>query len=88
MVGLGTSDHTHSNQSGTNVAPNPTAKAAVRMNLLRLVNGIVEMMRIPDATTEAKRNVVMPPSMAEGMATRAAANLAKMPMIRSQKHAE
>lgn len=79
--------YTYSNQSGTKVAPNPTDKAAVRMNLLRLVKGIVEMMRIPDATTEAKRKVVMPPRTAEGMATRAAANLAKMPMIRSQKQA-
>jgi hypothetical protein len=53
------SGHTYSNQSGTNVAPKPTAKEAVRMNLLRLVKGIVEMIRIPDATTEAKRNVVI-----------------------------
>lgn len=78
---------THSNQVGTSVAPKPTANEAVNTNLLRLVNGIVEMIRIPDATTEAKRNVVMPPSTAEGMATRAAANLAKIPMTRSQKHA-
>jgi hypothetical protein len=44
------------------------------MNLLRLVKGIVEMMRIPDAT-------------AEGIATRAAANLANIPIMRSQKQA-
>ena len=79
--------YTHSNQSGTNVAPNPTAKDAVRMNLLRLVKGIVEMMRIPDATTAANKKVVMPPNTAEGMATSAAANLAKMPMMSSQKQA-
>ena len=78
---------THSNQSGTKVAPNPTANEAVRMNLLRLVKGIVEMMRTPDATTAANKKVVMPPSTAEGMATRAAANLANMPIIRSQKQA-
>jgi hypothetical protein len=78
---------THSNQSGTKVAPNPTDKAAVRINLLRLVKGIDEMMRIPDATTAANRKVVIPPNTAEGMATRAAANLAKMPMMRSQKQA-
>jgi hypothetical protein len=57
------------------------------MNLLRLVKGIVEMMRIPDATTEANRNVVMPPSTAEGIATSAAANLANIPIMRSQKQA-
>lgn len=78
---------TYSNQFGTSVAPKPTANEAVNTNLLRLVNGIVEMIRIPDDTTAAKRKVVMPPSTAEGMATRAAANLAKMPMISSQKQA-
>jgi hypothetical protein len=51
------------------------------------VNVTVEMIRRPLVATEAKRNVVIPPSTAEGMATRAAANLLKTPMIMSQKQA-
>ncbi|KAH0357933.1 Xanthine/uracil permease, partial [Aureobasidium melanogenum] len=45
------------------------------------------MIRRPLVATEANRNVVMPPSTAEGMATRAAANLLKIPMMSSQKQA-
>lgn len=70
---------------GTRVAPKPGASAAVRMNLLRRLKCTLLMMRIPDVATEANRNVVMPPSTDEGMETRAAANLLKMPMMRSQK---
>jgi hypothetical protein len=46
---------------------------------------VVEMMRIPDTVTLEKRKVVMPPSTAEGIATRAAANLANTPMTINQK---
>jgi hypothetical protein len=48
---------------------------------------MVEMIRRPLVATEAKRKVVMPPSTADGIATRAAANLLKIPMMRSQKQA-
>lgn len=76
---------THLNQSGTRVAPNPTDREAVKMNLFRRVKGVVEMILIPLTATAAYRNVVMPPRTALGMATSAAANLAKMPMISNQK---
>lgn len=46
---------------------------------------VVDMIRIPDTVTLEKRKVVMPPSTAEGIATRAAANLANTPMTISQK---
>lgn len=39
------------------------------------------MMAIPDTATAQNKNVVMPPRTAEGMATRAAANFAKTPMM-------
>lgn len=55
------------------------------MNLFRRVHGIVDMMRIPATATAENKNVVMPPSTDDGMATRAAANLANMPMMSSQK---
>ncbi|KAH0238469.1 Xanthine/uracil permease, partial [Aureobasidium melanogenum] len=45
------------------------------------------MIRRPLVATEANRNVVMPPSTAEGIDTRAAANLLKIPMMSSQKQA-
>ena len=55
------------------------------MNLFLLVNGIVDMMRMPEIATALKRNVVMPPSTGLGIATSAAANLENIPMISSQK---
>ena len=70
---------------GTNVAPKPGAMAAVKMNRFLLENGTVEMIRIPEIATAAKRKVVMPPSTGLGMATRAAANLEKMPITINQK---
>jgi len=70
---------------GTRVAPNPRLKPAVRMKRVRRVKGTVAMMRIPETATALKRKVVMPPNTALGMATSAAANLAKMPMTSSQK---
>ena len=71
--------------SGTRVAPKPRAKPVVKIKRLRRVNGVVEIILIPDTATALKRKVVIPPSTALGIATRAAANLAKMPMTRSQK---
>jgi hypothetical protein len=72
---------------GTRVAPKPGANAAAKMKRLRRVNGTIEMIRRPLVATEANRKVVMPPSTAEGIATRAAANLLKTPMRMSQKQA-
>lgn len=57
------------------------------MNLVRRVKGTVAMMRRPDAATEAKRKVVMPPNTGSGIAVSAAANLEKMPMMRRKKQA-
>lgn len=71
--------------SGTIVAPKPRAKPAVRMKRLRRVKGVVLIILIPDTVTAEKRNVVMPPNTADGIATSAAANLAKIPMTMSQK---
>jgi len=76
---------TKENQVGTNVAPKPTDMAAVRMNLLRRVNGMVEIILIPETATAEKRKVVIPPRTEAGIETRAAANLEKMPMTSSQK---
>ena len=70
---------------GTRVAPKPTLMAAVRMKRLRRVNGIVEMILIPETATAEKRKVVMPPRTAPGIETRAAANLEKIPIRMSQK---
>lgn len=61
--------------------------AAVRMNLVRLVKGIVAMIRIPLIATEANRKVVMPPRTAFGMEVRAAANLEKSPIMIKKKQA-
>jgi hypothetical protein len=67
------------------VAPKPRVNPAVRMKRLRRVKGIVLIILIPLTATALKRKVVIPPRTAGGMATRAAANLAKMPMTMSQK---
>lgn len=72
---------------GTRVAPNPRVNPAVRMNRFRRVKGMVDMILTPLTATEANRNVVMPPSTALGIATSAAANLAKTPAMNSQKQA-
>ena len=69
------------------MAPKPSDMAAVRMKRLRLVNGTVEMMRMPEAATELKRKVVRPPNTGFGMATKAAANLEKTPMMIRKKQA-
>ena len=52
---------------------------------MRRLNGIVEIMRIPETATAANRKVVIPPRTELGMATSEAANLAKIPMTKSQK---
>jgi len=52
------------------------------------VNGIVEMMRIPETATEPNRKVVIPPRTEDGMATSAAANFENTPiMIRKKQQA-
>jgi hypothetical protein len=51
------------------------------------VKGTVEMIRIPEIATEAKRKVVMPPKTAEGIEVKAAANLENNPMMIRNKHA-
>jgi len=55
------------------------------MNRLRRVNGIVEMMRIPETATAEKRKVVIPPRTGDGMATIAAANFENTPMTIKKK---
>jgi hypothetical protein len=75
----------HLHQVGTRVAPIPGARAAVRMNRLRRLNGIVEIILIPETATAEKRNVVIPPRIGDGIETSAAANLANKPMMKSQK---
>ena len=72
-------------QVGTNVAPNPSVRAAVKMKRLRRVHGIVDMIRIPATATAENKKVVMPPRTEDGIATKDAANLANMPMMNSQK---
>ena len=51
------------------------------------VKGMVLMIRMPETATALKRKVVIPPRTAAGMATSAAANLEKMPMMRRKKQA-
>jgi hypothetical protein len=70
------------NQVGTKVAPKPIDMPAVRMNLFLRVNGMVEIILIPETATAANRKVVMPPKTAEGIETRAAANFEKMPLLK------
>ena len=76
---------TYENQSGTNVAAIPIANDAVRINRFRRVNGTDMTMRIPETATDEKRNVVIPPKTELGIATSAAANLAKTPIIMRKK---
>ena len=78
---------TNENQFGTKIAPKPSDIDAVRMKRLRRVKGTVEMMRTPDTATELKRKVVRPPSTGFGIATSAAANLEKTPMMKRKKQA-
>jgi hypothetical protein len=66
---------------GTRVAPKPTDNEAVRMNRVRLLNGIRLTIAIPDTATAQNRKVVIPPSTEAGMETIAAENLANTPMI-------
>lgn len=67
------------------VSTYPSASAAVRMNRLRRFMGTFATIASPLTVTEAKRKVVIPPRTAAGMATMAAANLAKMPATRRKK---
>ncbi len=69
------------------MAPKPRDMAAVKIKRLRRVNGTVEMMRMPETATELNRNVVSPPSTGAGIATNAAANLEKTPMMMRKKQA-
>jgi hypothetical protein len=64
---------------GTSVAPNSSDMDAVRMKRARRVKDIVNIILIPEMDTALKRNVVIPPKTALGMATKAAANLEKLP---------
>lgn len=66
-------------------SPIPGVKAAVKMNRFRLVGGTVEMIRMPETVTAANRKVVSPPNTGLGMATKAAANLENMPMMKRKK---
>lgn len=61
------------------------ANAAVKMKRFLLVNGMVEMILIPETATAENRKVVMPPSTAGGIATSEAANLDKTPIKINQK---
>jgi hypothetical protein len=47
--------------------------------------GTLDTIARPLTATEPKRKVVMPPKTAEGIATIAAANFAKIPAIRRKK---
>jgi len=78
---------TNENQLGTSIAPKPRDRAAVKMKRLRRVNGTVEMMRMPETATELKRNVVSPPNTGAGIATNAAANFEKIPIMMRKKQA-
>lgn len=69
------------------VAPYPSVSAAVRMNLLRRVQHMLEMILIPETVTDVNRNVVIPPRTDDGIDTIAAANFAKMPMMIRKKQA-
>jgi hypothetical protein len=55
------------------------------MNRLRLFIGTFVTIARPLTATEAKRKVVIPPRTAAGIATMAAANLAKIPATRRKK---
>ena len=79
---------TYENQFGTRMAPKPSDNDAVRMKRLRRVKGTVEMMRIPETATELKRKVVRPPRTGLGIATSAAANLEKTPMMMRKRQAQ
>jgi hypothetical protein len=57
------------------------ASEAVRTKRVRRVKGTRLTMAIPETATAQKRKVVMPPRTEEGMATRAALNLAKSPIM-------
>jgi hypothetical protein len=73
---------------GTSVAPNLSDMDAVRMKRVRRVKDIVDITLIPEMATALKRDVVIPPRTALGMATKAAANLEKTPMtIRKKQQA-
>ena len=78
---------TNENQLGTRIAPKPRDMAAGKMKRLRRVNGTVEIIRIPETVTELNKKVVRPPSTGAGIATRAAANLEKIPMTMRKKQA-
>jgi hypothetical protein len=73
---------------GTSVAPNPSDMDAVRMKRVRQVKDIVDIILIPEMATALKRNVVIPPRTALGMATKAAANMEKTPMMIRKKQQE
>jgi hypothetical protein len=70
---------------GKKIRTHPSASAAVRMNRLRRFIGTFVTIARPLTATEAKRKVVIPPRTAAGIATMAAANLAKIPATRRKK---
>lgn len=63
----------------------PSDKAQVMINRFRRENSQVARIRMPDTATAVKRNVVIPPSTAEGIATKTAANLEKTPIMNRKK---
>ena len=67
------------------MAPKPTERAQVMMKRFRRENSQIERIRIPETATAVKRNVVMPPRTAEGIATKTAANFEKRPMMKRKK---
>jgi hypothetical protein len=70
---------TYENQSGTSVAPYPTASDAVKLKRVRRLKGTRFMIAIPDTATAQKRKVVIPPSTEDGIETSAAENFANRP---------
>src|SRR5579871_4661737 len=54
------------------------------MNRFLRVNGHVDIIRTPETATAENRKVVIPPNTGLGMATSAAANLLKIPMMSNQ----
>ena len=67
------------------MAPKPTDKAQVMINRLRRENSEVDRILTPETATAVKRNVVIPPSTAPGIATKTAANFENIPMMKRKK---
>lgn len=70
----------NSNQFGTKVAPRPKRRVHVKTKRSRRVKAVVEIIFKPETATDVNKKEVMPPKTELGMATKAAANLEKIPM--------